>query len=65
MEISLRPYIYIRQPEYWGIEVVGCLGGIGNPTQTPYVTDLEVTHYLGTKGIELIGATKRETFPAP
>jgi hypothetical protein len=24
-EVELHPLIYIRQPEYWGIEVVGCL----------------------------------------
>jgi len=24
MKVELHPLIYIRQPEYWGIEVVGC-----------------------------------------
>ena len=28
MTVELRPLIYIRRPEYWGIEVVGCQHGI-------------------------------------
>ena len=31
MQVDLVPLVYIQQPEYWGIEVVGCLpGGIGH-----------------------------------
>ena len=30
MQVNLVPLVYVRQPEYWGIEVTGCLpGGIG------------------------------------
>ena len=65
MDVTLKPLIYIKKPEYWGIEVVGCLHGIGLPVQAPYVAELDVTHFLGTKGIELIGATKNEKFAAP
>jgi hypothetical protein len=25
MRVDLSPRVYIRQPEYWGIEVVGCM----------------------------------------
>ena len=29
MTVDLRPLTYVQQPEYWGIEVVGCLPGFG------------------------------------
>jgi hypothetical protein len=34
MEIKLNPLVYIRQPEYWGIEVVGCLPEVRLPVLT-------------------------------
>ena len=36
MKVELHPLIYIRQPEYWGIEVVACQDGIGLPQTAPY-----------------------------
>ncbi len=35
MKVDLHPLIYIRQPEYWGIEVVGCQSGIGHANRAP------------------------------
>jgi hypothetical protein len=36
MSVDLSPLVYIRQPEYWGIEVVGRLrGGILLPAEVP------------------------------
>lgn len=60
MQVSLNPRIYIRQPEYWGIEVVGCLSGFGSPAFTPYVVELPISNFFGTKGIEVIGANGSE-----
>jgi hypothetical protein len=60
MEVSLRPRVYIRQPEYWGIEVVGCLPGIGLPALAPYTVSIRLAGFVGTKGIEVIGATHSE-----
>ena len=65
MEVSLRPRIYIQQPEYWGIEVVGCLPGFGIPVLTPYTVSLRLTGFLGTEGIEVIGATRSEKLEVP
>lgn len=65
MEVVLQPYIYVRRPEYWGIEVVGYLSGFGNPVEAPYHATLEVTNFLGTKGIELISATRKEQIAVP
>jgi hypothetical protein len=66
MEVELAPLVYIRQPEYWGIEVVGHLpGGIGLPVVTPYSVSLPLAGTLGTRGIEVIGASRSEKIDVP
>lgn len=60
MTVELSPLVYIRQPEYWGIEVVGSLPGIGLPATAPYTVAISLDGILGTKGIEVIGANKRQ-----
>jgi hypothetical protein len=65
MKVELVPLVYIRQPEYWGIEVIGSQSGIGLPATAPYHVALDISHLLGTKGIEVIGATRREKFRVP
>ena len=66
MEVNLVPLVYIRQPEYWGIEVIGCLpGGIGLPATEPYTAILPLNNTIGTKGIEVIGATCSEKILVP
>lgn len=66
MEVTLIPLVYVRQPEYWGIEVTGCLpGGIGLPATEPYTATLALNGIIGTKGIEVIGATRSEEIPVP
>jgi hypothetical protein len=60
MTVELSPLVYVRRPEYWGIEVVGSLPGIGLPTTAPYTVSIPLDGILGTKGIEVIGAKKRK-----
>jgi len=61
MEVSLRPRIYIHCPEYWGIEVVGCLpGGICLTAIKPYRVTISLAGIIGSKGIEIIGSNKSE-----
>jgi hypothetical protein len=63
MQVQLVPLVYIRQPEYWGIEVVGSLpGGIGLPALAPFEVVLPLTGFLGTQGIEVIGASRVQRF---
>ena len=59
------PLIYIRQPEYWGIEVVAWQTGIGLPRTALYQVSLDISHLLGTEGIEVIGATTRKKIKVP
>ncbi|HMS86580.1 MAG TPA: hypothetical protein PKD12_23375 [Nitrospira sp.] len=58
MTVNLVPLVYIRQPEFWGIEVVGCLPGIGLPAEAPYTVSLPLDGVRGSEGIEIIGATQ-------
>jgi hypothetical protein len=60
MAVQLVPLVYVRQPEYWGIEVVGSLPGIGLPALKPYEVTLALTSFLGTQGVEVIGATRTQ-----
>lgn len=48
---------YIRRPEYWEIDVLGCENGIGLPVLTPYTATLRLGGTVGTKGIEVVGRT--------
>jgi hypothetical protein len=65
MKVELVPLVYITQPDYWGIEVVGCQSGFGIPVQVPYSATLEISHVLGKYGIEVIGANKKEKIKVP
>jgi hypothetical protein len=65
MTVELQALIYIQQPEYWGIEVVGCVSGVSLPVEVPYSVWLDITHVLGKQGIEVIGATKTEKIRVP
>lgn len=63
MEVNLMPLTYIQQPEYWGIEVIGSLPGIGLPAESPYTVCISLEGIRGTKGIEVIGATQSKQLP--
>lgn len=65
MTVELVPLIYIIQPDYWGIEVIGCQRGIGLPTTAPYSVALDISHVLGKHGIEVIGANKKQKIKVP
>lgn len=66
MRIELVPLVYVRRPEYWGIEVVGRLrGGIGLPAAAPYTASIPIAGITGTEGIEVIGATGPEKLRVP
>jgi hypothetical protein len=66
MSVDLSPLVYIRQPEYWGIEVVGRLrGGIPLPAEVPYEVSLPLSGITGTRGVEVIGASHSERLEVP
>ena len=65
MTVKLSPLIYIRQPVYWGIEVIGSLPGFCLPALAPYTVSIPLGSITGTKGIEVIGANKRQKIVVP
>ena len=65
MTVRLSPLIYIRQPEYWGIEVVGSLPGFCLTALAPYTVSIPLAGITGTKGIEVIGANKKQKIVVP
>ena len=65
IQVSLVPRTYVRQPEYWGIEVVGFYPPIMLPMKGVFVETLAVTEFMGTKGLEIIGATRTEIWHKP
>jgi len=65
MRVRLIPLVYIQRPDYWGIEVVGSLPGIGLPTTAPYTVSLPLDGITGKKGIEVIGANKKLKIAVP
>ena len=66
MSVDLSPLVYIRQPEYWGIEVVGRLrGGLPLLTEVPYEVSLPLSGITGTRGVEVIGASHSEKLEVP
>lgn len=66
IDVRLVPLMYIRRPEYWGIEVVFSFHGeIQLPATAPYTATLHLnpgagTGFIGTRGIEVIGASRSE-----
>ena len=65
MKVHLSPLIYIVQPDYWGIEVIGVLPAIGLPVVSPYEVHIGLDGITGKKGVEVIGATKRKKINVP
>jgi hypothetical protein len=65
MAVELMPVVYIRQPEYWEIEVVGSLRGVGLPAQERYTVSLNLAAATGSRGIVVMGATRLQRFDLP
>lgn len=71
VEVTLVPLVYVSQPEYWGIQVVGTLDASGGPrpaqpiANVPYSAELPLAGVNGSKGVEVIGATCTERIDVP
>lgn len=62
MHVDLVPVVYVRQPDFWEIEVVGSLPGIGLPPSAPYTVSMPLGATMGRCGIEVVGANQRKRF---
>jgi hypothetical protein len=65
MEVRLIPLVYVAQPDYWAIEVVGTLPGFGLPAEAEYTVSISIDGIRGKKGVEVIGATERKSLDVP
>lgn len=71
MEVNLVPVVYISQPPYWAIQVVGIApdpdGVYVMPVNedTAYSVQLDLAGVTGTAGVEVIGATRTERIDVP
>jgi hypothetical protein len=66
MRVELVPLVYVQRPDYWEIEVVGCLaGGLCLPQAKPFTEVLPLDGILGTAGIEVVGASRRQKIKVP
>jgi hypothetical protein len=66
MRVELVPAVYVQRPEFWEIEVVGCLYGPVCLTGTkPYIEALPLDGITGTQGIVVVGASRRQRIPLP
>lgn len=65
-EVELISLVFVRQPEYWGNEVVERLRGrIGLPALVPYAVSTSLSGITGTEGIEAIGANRSVKIKVP
>lgn len=57
-DIRLLPVMYVMQPDYWQVMLVGCpeRDGATGPVR-PYKVRLKVNGSIGHKGIRLLGAS--------
>jgi hypothetical protein len=70
MDVTLVPLMYVSQPTYWGIQVVGSTGDpephVSQPiTSIPYTVEIDLAGITGTEGVEVIGATMTERLAVP
>jgi hypothetical protein len=66
MRVELVPLVYVSRPDYWEIEVVACLPGpVCLPQVRKYTESIPLDSILGTAGIEVVGASRREKIRVP
>jgi hypothetical protein len=59
-KVKLEPMTYEVQPEYWKIEVLWDPENAIFPVVTPFQVSIPLEGIRGTKGVEVVGQTKRQ-----
>jgi hypothetical protein len=66
MEVSLSHEAYNGRPAYWRTVVVGCVkNGLVLSIAAPYYITMNLDQFVGTKGVEIVGASRRIRRPVP
>jgi hypothetical protein len=60
MEVSLSHEAYSGRPDFWRTLVIGCVkNGLLLPLATPYYVTMNLDQFVGRKGIEIVGASRK------
>jgi hypothetical protein len=66
MEVSLSHEGYASPPAYWRTLVVGCVKNLlVLPIEAPYWVTMPLDQFVGSKGIEIVGASRSVRRPVP
>lgn len=59
MEVSLDHESYSGRPAYWRTMVIGCTkNGLLLPLAAPYYITMNLDRFVGTRGVEIVGASR-------
>jgi hypothetical protein len=59
MDVSLSHEAYSGRPAFWRTAVIGCVkNGLVLPIATPYYVTMLLDQFVGSKGIEIVGASR-------
>ena len=59
MEVSLSHEAYKGRPAYWRTLVIGCVkNGLVMPLASPYYITMNLDQFVGSRGIEIVGASR-------
>jgi hypothetical protein len=58
--VKLEPLTYAEPPEYWKIELLWDSADTVIPIVTPFTVSMPLDQCRGSKGIEVVGQTKRQ-----
>ena len=59
MEVSLSHEAYNGRPAYWRTMVVGCVkNGLVMPLASPYYITMNLDKFVGSRGVEIVGASR-------
>ena len=59
MEVSLSHESHSGRPAYWRTVVVGCVkNGLVMPIPSPYYVSMTLDRFVGSKGVEIVGASR-------
>jgi len=58
--VKLNPLAYETQPEYWKIELLWDSADAVIPMVTPFSVSITLDQFRGSKGVEVVGQTKRQ-----
>lgn len=60
MDVSLSHEAYNGRPAYWRTRVIGCvMNGLLLPLAAPYYITMNLDQFVGSKGVEIVGASRR------